>query len=99
MRQNEIKEAQGCHRCCQRNADTDFCKNKFPGKTEEQKEKVKQYHIATVKVSYLRLVYFMMLRFIGGVLTGIFIAERYNMPKMDAIMKKAAQEIDKWSKN
>jgi hypothetical protein len=40
-----------------------------------------------------------MLRFISGVFVGVFISERYNLPKLEAIMKKAAQEVDKWSKD
>ena len=40
-----------------------------------------------------------MLRFLSGVVAGIYIAEHYKLPKIEAVVKRASQELDKWSKD
>lgn len=39
-----------------------------------------------------------MFRFLSGVVVGIFISERYNLPKIDTIATKIIKDIDSWSK-
>ena len=39
-----------------------------------------------------------MFRFLGGVLVGIIIAEKYDVPKVEIITKKLLKELDDWSK-
>ena len=39
-----------------------------------------------------------MLRFLGGVIAGILIAEKYDVPRVDIVTKKLIKELDDWTK-